>query len=96
MEVDKAQFIAWQAARLRGELLPVVKIRDGSCVTLDEAYRCLYCGEWFDYDGAREHFGALDAVARNAQCSREAHRIEVAETIAERIRAASKRERGRS
>ena len=34
-----------------------VTVAGGSKISLWSAFRCLYCGEYFDQKGAEEHFG---------------------------------------
>ena len=35
----------------------VVRLRNGQIVPVWMAFRCLYCGEYFNQSGAEEHFG---------------------------------------
>lgn len=41
-----------------------VTIRSGHTIPVWLAFRCLYCGEYFNQDGAEEHFGESRADYR--------------------------------
>ena len=45
MQTRQAQTTGW------------VQIRDGGKIPVWVAYRCLYCGEYFNQTGAEQHFG---------------------------------------
>ena len=56
---EKRVFVTGQARQVfqSGGDNVKVTIRNGKTIPLWAAYRCLYCGEYFNQTGAEEHFG---------------------------------------
>jgi len=52
---EKRKFVAKQTNQARSTAH--VTIRGGGTIPLWAAYRCLYCGEYFNQTGAEQHFG---------------------------------------
>ena len=55
MKIKKCDWVRLQA----GEACKtnMVTIRNGQKILVWMAFRCLYCGEYFNQSGAEEHFG---------------------------------------
>lgn len=54
MEIKKCEWVAKQTQEAKSGM---VTVRSGVRLPVRFAYRCLYCGEYFNQKGAEGHFG---------------------------------------
>lgn len=55
--IKKFQFIYQQTKEMTDPVRPFVRCGCGKKLWPHQAYKCLYCGEWYCKQCAEEHFG---------------------------------------
>ena len=56
-KMSKEEFIVYQQSLANDEIRPFMRCGCLVKLKIDEAYKCLYCGQWFCQLCAEVHFG---------------------------------------
>ena len=83
MKILKSKWISFQTTEARRS--GTVPLSNGKSIPIFLAYRCLYCGEYYNQTQAEEHFGQTRAQWRK-EVGPPGHFIEVSEKWKNRIK----------